>query len=63
MTNNGSKSENVEILTALGKVSDQIVEALNKRLVASRYWIKNVESDIHGVMLFRGILHFNSYNV
>ena len=52
---------------ALGKVSDQIVEAthsaLNQRLVSSRYWIKDLESDIHGVQLFRGILHFNSYNI
>ena len=51
----------------LGKVSDQIVEschsALNKRLVASRYWIKDFESELHGKMLYRGILHFNSYNL
>ena len=30
---------------------------------ASKYWIKNVESDKHGHMLFKGIVHFNSYNV
>ena len=51
----------------LGRVSDQNVEAchsaLNKRLVASRYWIKDIESDMHGKMLLRGILHFNSYNL
>ena len=51
----------------LGRVSDQIVEAchsaLNKRLAASKYWIKDLESDLHGKMLLRGILHFNSYNL
>jgi hypothetical protein len=49
---------------SLGKVSDQIVEsthsALNKWLAASRYWIKDVESDLHGIMLYKGILHFTS---
>ena len=51
----------------LGHVNDQVVEAshsaLNKRLMASRYWIKNFESDTHGKMLYRGIMHFNSYNI
>ena len=51
----------------LRRVSDQIVEAwhsaLNKRLTASRYWIKKIESDLHGKMLLRGILQFNSCNL
>ena len=51
----------------LGKVSDQVVEAthsaLNKRLTASKYWIKDLESEKHGYKLFKGILHFNSYNM
>ena len=51
----------------LGQVSDQIVEAahsaLNKRLVSSNYWVKDLESDNHGVKLYRCILHFNSYNI
>ena len=51
----------------LGKVCDQIVEschsALNKRLVASGYHRKNLEGDSQGEMLFRGVLHFNSYNI
>ena len=29
----------------------------------SRYWIKDIESDLHRKMLLRGILHFNSYNL
>ena len=51
----------------MNEVSDQIVEAthsaLNKRLEASKYVIEDVESKKHGEMLFRGIVHFNSYNV
>ncbi len=51
----------------LGCVSDHIVEAahsaLNKRLVGSNYWVKDLESDRHGLGLFRCILHFNSYNI
>ena len=51
----------------LGIVYDQIVEAchsaLNKRLVSSGYHRKNLETDSHGEMLFRGVLHFNSYNI
>ena len=34
-----------------------------KRLAASKYWIKDFKSDKHGQMLYRGIVHFNSYNV
>ena len=52
---------------SLGKVSDQIVEsthsALNKRLDASKYWIKDVEAKMHGQRLLCGIVHFNCYNV
>ena len=52
-----------ELEKSLGKVSDQIVEsthsALNKRLEASKYWIKDVESKMHGQKLFCGIVHFN----
>ena len=51
----------------LGKVSDQVVEAthsdLFKRLMSSRYWIKDLESDLIGEMIFHGIILFNSYNV
>ena len=51
----------------LGKVSDQIVEschsALNKRLVARGDHPKKLEGDSQGEMLFRGVLHFNSYNI
>ena len=39
----------------LGRVSDQTIEAshsaLNKRLVASKYIIKDIESDLHGKFL------------
>ena len=52
---------------SLGRVSDQVVEsahsALNKRLERSNYWVKDLESDIHGLKLYKGILHFNSYNI
>ena len=52
---------------SLGRVSDQIVEAahsaLNKVLVRSNYWVKDKECDSHGIKLFRGIVHFNSYNI
>ena len=51
----------------LGRNSDHIVEnchsALNKRLTRINYWIKNFESENHGYKLFRGIIHFNSYNL
>ena len=51
----------------LGRVSDQIVEglhsALNKRLCSSNYWIKDVESEVHGNNFLKGICHFNSYNI
>ena len=51
----------------LGRVSDQIVEAchsaLNKRLMRSNYWVKDVESSQHGKKFYKGILHFNSYNI
>ena len=51
----------------LGHVTDQTVEALhsalNKRLSSSNYWIKDLESEKHGLKLYRGILHFNSYNI
>ena len=51
----------------LGRVSDQIVEAchsaLNKRLMKSNYWVKDVESSQHGKKFYKGILHFNSYNI
>ena len=51
----------------LGRVSDQIVEAchsaLNKRLMKSNYWLKDVESSQHGKKFYKGILHFNSYNI
>ena len=51
----------------LGTTSDQIVEAchsqLNKRLVSSNYWVKELTSEIHGIKLFKAILHFNSYNI
>ena len=51
----------------LGKVTDQTVEAahsaLNKRLVQSNYLVKDKESDIHGIKFYRGICHFNCYNV
>ena len=52
---------------SLGRVSDQIVEcahsALHRRLSISNYWVKNKETDVHGIKLFRGIVHFNSYNI
>ena len=51
----------------LGTTIDQIVEAchsqLNKRLVSSNYWVKDLTSEIHGIKLFKAILHFNSYNI
>ena len=51
----------------LGRVTDQTVEALhsalNKRLTSSNYWIKDIGSEKHGHKLYRGILHFNSYNL
>ena len=52
---------------SLGRVCDQIVEAchsaLNKRLVSSGYHRKNLDSDTQGQFLYRGIIHFNSYNI
>ena len=51
----------------LGTTRDQMVEAchsqLNKRLVSSNYWVKDLTSEIHGIKLFKAILHFNSYNI
>ena len=51
----------------LGHVTDQPVEALHsalsKRLATSNYWIKHLESEKHGQKLYRGIIHFNSYNI
>ena len=45
------------------EANDQIVEAchsaLNKRLVSR----KNLDADNHGKLLYRGIVHFNSYNI
>ena len=52
---------------SLGWVSDQIGEcahsALHRRLAISNYWVKNKETDIHCIKLFRGIVHFNSYKL
>ena len=52
---------------SLGQVSDQIVECahstLHRRLSISNYLVKNKETDVHGIKLFRGIVHFNSYNI
>ena len=51
----------------LGHVTDQTVEALhsalNKRLSSGNYWIKDLDSEKHGHKLYRGVLHFNSYNI
>ena len=52
---------------AIGHASDQTVEAahaaMNRRMRDSKYWVKNVESKIHGKKMHRCILHFNSYNI
>ena len=51
----------------LGRVSDQVVEsahcALNKRLERSNYLVKDLESDKHGLKLYKEILRLNSYNI
>ena len=52
-----------DYIALTGKVVETCHSALNKRLAASKYWIKDLESDLHGKMLLRGILHFNSYNL
>ena len=35
----------------------------DKRLVSSGYQRKNLDSDNQGQLLYRGIIHFNSYNI
>ena len=33
------------------------------KLCKSNYWVKDVESSQHGKKFYKGILHFNSYNI
>ena len=47
-------------------LSDQTVESVhqdfNTRMSASKYIVKNFRSKVHGQKLFRGVIHYNSYN-
>ena len=51
----------------LGKRTDQTTEAahqyLNKRLLRSNYRVKDIESHVHGLKLYRCVSHMNAYNV
>ena len=56
-----------ETKKSLGYYTDQLVEAMhqfvNKRMSNSNYYVKDIDSDIHGESLFKGINHVNSYNL
>ena len=52
---------------SLGRVNDQLIEAvhsyMNKRMVRSNYWVKEVTTEKHGEQLYKCILHINTYNI
>ena len=47
--------------------TDELVENMHqqvyKRLVASNYVVKNIQSPTHGKRLFAGVIHHNSYAI
>ena len=51
----------------LGYITDQTVEnahqLVNNRMEKSNYYVKAIDSDIHGENLFKGIMHVNTYNI
>ena len=51
----------------LGYISDQTVEKchqlVNSRFEKSNYYVKCLESDIHGENLLKGIKHMNTYAI
>ena len=57
---------NVNLLS-LGFYTDQLVEAMHqytdRRITNSNYFVKDINSDIQGENLLKGINHINSYNL
>ena len=53
--------------TTLVKTTDELCENmhqfLNKRLMKSSYFVKDVSNQSHGDRLFRAVKHLNSYNI
>ena len=51
----------------LGTRTDQTTESahqkLNKRIVRSQYQMKDIESETHGLKLYRAVLHSNAYSL
>ena len=47
--------------------SDQVIETTHQeyhsRMTSSKYIVKNMKSEVHGLKMLRGTIHFNSYNV
>ena len=52
---------------SLGFYTDQLVEAMHqytdRRITNSNYFVKDINSDIQGENLLKGINHINSYNL
>ena len=52
---------------SLGFYSDSLIESmhqyLDKLMFKSNYYVKNVESEIHGVKLLKAVKHLNTYNL
>ena len=52
---------------SLGRVNDQLIEAvhsyMNKRIVKSNYWVKEVNTEVHGDQLYKCILHIKTYKI
>ena len=51
----------------LGYISDQTIEnahqLVNRRMERSNYYVKAIDSDVHGENLYKGIMHVNTYNI
>ena len=52
---------------SLGYYTDQLIESMhqyvNKKFTNSNYYVKDLQSDIQGEHLLKGINHVNSYNL
>ena len=49
----------------LGEFSEEVVEATHQKFdtVWKFYEVKDVESEVHGEIFYRAIVHFNSFSV
>ena len=52
---------------SIGFYSEEGIEsahaAMNKRLTRSNYWVKDIYTEKHGEIIYKCIMHLNSYNI